>query len=232
MKLPWKDHLDYFNYGEWDVVNERLKDLELAKKAYCPGRKNLFKALDLVPFDAVKAIIVGQDPYPNPSNATGVAFSIPGGTRSIPPTLAAILNELQSDYPDTRLHGDLTDWCKQGVLLWNAYPSCAAFKSTSHHWPEWHLLTKEIIEKQSARGVVVTLLGATAGAFDKYVDETKSWTLKYAHPSPRGKNLFAGCRMFSTINSKLRMMGESPIDWRLRDEPRQQTNEKDLKEVS
>jgi len=217
--MKWDLH--YFQTGEWQVVDERLADLTAAKLPFCPSRKNLFKALELVPFEDVRVMIMGQDPYPDPGMATGVAFSIPPSEKRIPPTLANIFKEYVDDlHYSAPINGDLSPWCKQGVLLWNAIPSCEAFKSMTHyHWSEWHPLTQEIVTKLSAKGTVLVFLGAVAREFAKFANSETSNIFEFSHPSPRGslnsKTPFVGSRMFSTINASLNDIGHEVIDWRL-----------------
>lgn len=214
--FTWGD-LPYWQSGEWQVVEERLQTFDELKLPYCPGRDNLFKALDLVDFEDVVCMWVGQDPYPSPKHATGLAFSIPRNVEAWPQTLTNIINEylkdLHLDYPKS---GNLEPWTTQGVLLWNSLPTCRAYESMSHNWPEWHMLTQQIIEKLSEKGCVFLFLGSFArNNFAKYVDTTKSDMLCVAHPSPRAHHKFSGSRIFSTINDKLVNRGLEPIDWRL-----------------
>lgn len=219
---PWK--LDYWQSGEWQVVNERLKDMEKAGITFNPGRKELFSVLRMLAASDVKVCIIGQDPYPDPAFATGIPFSIPAGIgpESFPPTLKNIFKEYVSDlgysFPDT---GDLTGWVTQGVLLWNAIPTCRSGQSLSHDWlgQEWQPLSKEIVEVLSKKGVVFAFLGAVAKRYLEYVDLTKNEVILTSHPSPRGtrfsKTPFEGSRLFSTINDKLISQGLTAIDWKL-----------------
>lgn len=223
MIYPWK--LNYWQSGEWQVVNERLKDLEKSGIAYNPKRSVLFDSLRVLPAGDVRVCIIGQDPYPDPRYATGLAFSIPNGERNFPPTLKTIFNEYCSDlgYPVPG-NGDLSRWSAQGVLLWNAIPTCRAGLSLSHDWTEYSWLTSEVVRKLSDRGVVFAFLGGVAKRFLENVDLTKNEVILTSHPSPRGsrfsKNPFEGSRLFSTINDKLNSQGLEPIDWRL-DDPSQ-----------
>lgn len=223
MDDKWKS-MKFWSSGEWQVILERLADLDANKIKYCPNRMDLFAALDAVEFDNVRVMVVGQDPYPDPRFATGVAFSVPSNIHAddFPPALDYIYKELVNDYIDTSLYpttGDLTKWCKQGVLLWNAIPTCQAWKSLSHEsWSEWPELTKEIVELLSAKGIVFYFLGRVAQEYMQFVDTSIS-TVGYAsYPVPRvsRQHPFIGCRMFSTINAML--VGEHgfpAINWRL-----------------
>lgn len=218
MVTPWPD-LKYWSCGEWQVVAERLQDIRNKGGIYCPGARNLFKALRLVDYESCRVMLVGQDPYPDPRIATGLAFSIPAIEKKFPPTLHNLFIEYQADlgYPLPGT-GDLTPWLKQGVLAWNAIPSCEAFRSLSHDWPEWDLLTKEIVEKLSEKGCIFCFLGGVARRFTKYVGQDCD-LIETSHPSPRASRSathpFFGSRIFSTINAKLVEQGKEPINWRL-----------------
>lgn len=226
MTYPWK--LDYWQTGEWQVVNERLKDMEKANVPYNPTRASLFRALSITSLGETKVAIFGQDPYPDGRYATGLAFSIPADIdrHGFPPTLNTIFDEYQSDlgypYPS---HGSLLRWAQQGVLLWNVIPSCQRGKSLSHDWDEWSYLTKEITKKLSEKGIVFAFLGAVAKRYLEEVDLTKNEIILTSHPSPRAikfsKTPFEGSRLFSTINDKLISQGLDPVDWRLPDVPDQ-----------
>lgn len=226
MKIKGWD-LNFFNSGEWQVCDERLKDLEKVNRpvgldGYNPGRTSLFRALRLTPMGEVRVAIIGQDPYPDPRYATGVAFSIPEGIRmeAWPQTLRLFLNEYSSDLGhDIPSSGDLEQWTKQGVLLWNAIPTCRSGKSLSHDWDEWSYLTREIIQKLSERGITFAFLGQVARRYVSDVDFSNNEVIVTSHPSPRGslnsRSPFVGSRLFSTINDKLVNNGQQPIDWKL-----------------
>jgi uracil-DNA glycosylase len=218
--------LGFFNSGEWQVCDERLSDLEKAsaplRANFNPKREDLFRALRCTPFEEVKVAIIGQDPYPQSRFATGIAFSIPPDVArsEYPPTLRTFLGEYRSDlgysHPST---GDLSTWTKRGVLLWNAVPSCRAGHSLSHDWPEWEVLTKEIVTKLAKKGIVFALLGQVAQRCANYISDSNNVVLRTSHPSPRGsassKSPFVGSRLFSTINAKLNEQALKPVDWRL-----------------
>lgn len=223
MKVDGWD-LDFFQTGDWQAADERLKDLTKKKISWCPGRTNLFRALQSVPFDSVKVMILGQDPYPNPKWATGLAFSIPATEVGIPVTLSNIILELNSDVQVYPTNGDLSEWAQEGVLLWNTLPTCLLGKSKSHNWPEWHLLTGEIIRKLSYEGIVFVFMGKWAEHFRQFVHEpATNRILVTSHPSPRGNTIartksrtaqaFLGSRIFSRINQALAELGEEPVDW-------------------
>lgn len=217
------DDLPFWQSGEWQVIQERLDDLDVSKTDYSPRRELLFAALDACPYANVRACIMGQDPYPDPQYATGLAFSVPKGS-GFPRTLANILDEYADDlgYDVLPGHGDLSSWSAQGVLLWNAVPSCEAGKPGSHRdWVEWQLLTQQIIEALSDRCIVFGLLGTWAKDYLKYIDLDANEVILTAHPSPRAQNMaktintFKGSRFFSTMNAKLIEMRQEPVEWRL-----------------
>lgn len=223
MIYPWK--LKYWQTGEWQVVNERLKDMEKDHVRYNPTRSELFRSLQATKPEDVRVVILGQDPYPQSKYATGYSFSIPKEIEGsdFPPTLQTIFREYTSDlhyeYPKS---GDLHRWTEQGVLLWNAIPSCTANKSLSHDWDEYSYLTREVLEKLSGiGGIVFVFLGSVARRYIDCIDPTSNTILQTSHPSPRGssnaRNPFLGSRIFTTINDKLTDLGRQPINWRLDD---------------
>lgn len=215
MKLPWP-HLKYWETGEWQVIDERLKDLSKRRILWNPGRERLFKALQLVSPDAVRVLIVGQDPYPDPEFACGLGFSTPMSDR-IPKSLSVLLDEVNGDYPGGNLNGgDLTPWVNQGVLLWNAFPSCTAWLSGSHRFSEYEPLTHEIVKTCSDKGIVCAFLGGVARKFGESVNEAESYSIYAPHPAARN-NLFkkSNTHLFFNINQKLRDLGQPEIDWRL-----------------
>lgn len=229
MRYPWNLH--YWKSGEWQVVNERLHDMERDHVTYNPTRPNLFRALQLVKQEAVRVVLFGQDPYPDARYSTGVAFSIPEDieAKDFPPTLSTLLQEYSADtgYPIPS-QGDLTEWSKRGVLLWNVIPSCRTGKSLSHDWDEYSYLTREIITRLSEKGgIVFAFLGTVARRYVEYVDVTKNSVLITSHPSPRGslnsKVPFTGSKIFTSINDTLVNMGQTPINWELKDEGTSET---------
>ena len=222
MTFPWT--LNYWTSGECQAAREKLDDEVAQGFRINPERRQLFRALSLTPEDKVRVCIVGQDPYPAHRYATGVAFSIPEDVpeREWPPTFKCFISEYCSDlgYGSPR-HGNLERWCSQGVLLWNAIPSCREGTSLSHNWrgDEWYGLTAEIVQRLSRKGIVFAFLGSTARRFVDLVDRSNNEVIVTSHPSPRGsrssKTPFSGSRLFSTINAKLVSQGLDIVDWRL-----------------
>lgn len=223
MDKPWG--LKYWDSKDWETVKGKLNDLISSGTEFNPGFSNLFSSLRVLSKEDVKVVIVGQDPYPDSRFATGHAFSIPRQfTREeFPASLRVIFKELSSDlaieYPT---HGDLSGWVKQGVLLWNAIPTCERGISRSHGWREYYNLTTEVLRTVANQGAVFVFLGTAAQRYIKaagLVDDGNCPVFTVGHPSPRGnssaKNPFSGSRVFSTINKKLIDIGLEPIDWRL-----------------
>lgn len=227
--MNWSD-LPYWQSGEYQVIQERLQDYDKAGQDWCPGWDHLFRSLDCTPRGAVRAVVIGQDPYPGRGVADGVAFSVspvPGSgdeprhegrvvePSRLPPTLRNIFIEYQSDlgFP-LPSSGDLSKWCEQGVLLWNTFPSCALGKPGSHHWPEWQPLTQQIVEACDEHVVPFVLLGRSAGGLANHI--TKSPCIRTSHPSPLGaKQGFFGSRIFSRVNQEIEFLNRPKIDWRL-----------------
>jgi uracil-DNA glycosylase len=195
-----------------------LKTEKMAGKTIYPPGKQIFNAFDTTPFDNVKVVILGQDPYHGPGQAHGLCFSVSDGVPP-PPSLVNIFKELQSDVgvpiPN---HGNLTKWAQQGVLLLNASLTVRASEPMSHAQIGWAEFTNNVIKKISEqKGHVVFLLwGKFAQEKQVLIDETKHLVLKAAHPSPlSAHNGFFGCRHFSRANEYLIRNGIDPINWAL-----------------
>lgn len=206
----WED-MNFWRSGEWQVIQERLDDLEKTHTVYNPRRDLLFSSLDETPFLDTRVAIIGQDPYPDHLYATGIAFDVPSSVIDLPPSLNNIFTEYVNDlgFPRPK-NGSLLKWCRQGVLLWNATPTCEAGKPGSHKWDEWSFLTKEIVFQLDLNACVFVFLGKKAQAYCKYATSDRS--ICTSHPSPLGVHQgFFGSKVFSKVNSLL----ETPIDWRL-----------------
>ncbi|MCL6523071.1 MAG: uracil-DNA glycosylase [Thermoflavifilum sp.] len=199
------------------IVTHLKTEKQMGKIIYPPG-KYIFNAFEQTPFDRVKVVILGQDPYHGPGQAHGLCFSVPAGI-AFPPSLINIFKELHDDLgvPMPR-HGDLTPWAQQGVLLLNAILTVRAGEPTSHSQIGWHLFTDAVIRKLSASksGLVFLLWGSFAQSKAQLIDAQKHHILRAAHPSPRSANKgFFGCRHFSKTNELLIQQKQSPIDWQL-----------------
>ena len=189
----------------------------LGKTVYPPGPL-IFNSFDKTPFDNVKVVLLGQDPYHGYGQAHGLSFSVPDGVTP-PPSLVNIFKELHTDIgipvPKT---GNLTKWAAQGVLLLNAVLTVRANEPASHAKIGWMEFTNAVISKISGEkeGVVFLLWGRFAQEKQVLIDETKHHVLKAAHPSPFSADKgFFGCRHFSKTNDYLIKQGQDPIDWNL-----------------
>lgn len=192
---------------------------ERANAVVFPPADLVFNALRLTPFDEVKVVILGQDPYHNIGQAHGLSFSVPAGIPH-PPSLRNIFAELVTDIPgfEVPVSGDLTRWAQQGVLLLNATLTVRAHEAGSHQRRGWEDFTDHIIREISQRleHVVFILWGSYAQKKAQLVDSSKHLVLRSVHPSPlsvyRG---FFGSKPFSQANHYLQANGRQPIDWRL-----------------
>ncbi|MDP2344299.1 MAG: uracil-DNA glycosylase [Deltaproteobacteria bacterium] len=190
---------------------------ERAEKEIFPPESEVFSALELTPFDDVKVLLLGQDPYHDDGQAHGLCFSVKPPTKP-PPSLRNIFNELQADVGVAPPgHGDLTAWAKQGVLLLNAVLTVHAHQANSHKDRGWETFTDAIISAVSARKepVVFCLWGAYARKKVKLIDVEKHTVIEGAHPSPLSVAKFKGSKPFSAINTALVKQGQAPIDWKL-----------------
>lgn len=188
--------------------------------AYCekkcfPKKENIFRAFELCPFEDLKVVILGQDPYHKDNQADGLSFSVPNSVK-IPPSLRNILGELYQDLGETRLDSDLSDWAKQGVLLLNATLTVEAHRAGSHQKWGWENFTDQIIRRISdeKEGLVFVLWGNFAQKKARLINPKKHLVLQSAHPSPlsayRG---FFGSQVFSKINQYLKSHNSAPIRW-------------------
>jgi uracil-DNA glycosylase len=219
IETSWKEELkEEFSKPYFEHIVQFLKTEKAAGKIIYPPGKLIFNAFDCTPFDKVKVVIIGQDPYHNPGQAHGLCFSVPDKVPP-PPSLLNIFKELQTDLgiapPQT---ANLEAWARQGVLLLNASLTVEMNKPMSHSQLGWHVFTDEVIRHVSAHKdhVVFMLWGKFAQNKENLIDSTKHKILKAAHPSPLSAyNGFYGCGHFSKANAWLREMGEKPIDWQL-----------------
>ncbi len=195
-----------------------LNQKKLGIQVY-PAGSQIFNALNITPFDKVKVVILGQDPYHGPGQANGLSFSVNPSIK-FPPSLQNIFKELEQDisgftYPQS---GDLTSWAKQGVLLLNATLTVAANTPGSHQKIGWEDFTNHIIQTLSneKENLVFILWGKFAQAKDVYINNKKHLIIKSAHPSPfSAHHGFFGSKPFSKANEYLKSREISEIDWRL-----------------
>jgi uracil-DNA glycosylase len=215
----WKQVLkDEFSKPYFLQIVTHLKTEKATSAIIYPPGTLIFNAFNQTPFNALKVVLIGQDPYHGPGQAMGLSFSVPKGIKP-PPSLVNIFKELHADtglpIPTT---GDLTPWARQGVLLLNASLTVRANEANSHAKIGWHLFTDAVIKKISdqKQGIVFLLWGSFAKEKQVLIDETKHLVLKANHPSPFSADKgFFGCRHFSKVNEYLVKQGKYPIDWHL-----------------
>lgn len=193
-----------------------LSQEKQAHKVIYPHSSDCFNALNETPFESIKVVMLGQDPYHGPNQAHGLSFSVKPGVKT-PPSLLNIYKELEADLGvPIADHGYLINWARQGVLLLNSVLTVEASKAGSHQKKGWEAFTDEIIRliNEHHSGVVFILWGAYAQKKGRHIDRHKHLVLESAHPSPlsayRG---FFGSAPFSKTNAYLEQQGKTPIDW-------------------
>ncbi len=214
-KMTWTEILAPIKNTEYFETLWRNVEEEYATTKCFPPKNQIFRAIELTPFDEVEVVIIGQDPYHNDFQANGLCFSVSDLVKA-PPSLKKIFTELKDDLGIEKTSNELDSWAKQGVLLLNATLTVRAHEPNSHKDLGWEKFTdfiiKEISEKKE--NVVFVLWGAFAQKKASLIDETKHFIIQSAHPSPfsvyRG---FYGSRPFSKINDYLKLKGKKPIDW-------------------
>ena len=215
----WKAVLtDEFGKEYFAALTSFVKD-EYKKGAVYPAPKNIFRAFDLCPFDKVKVVILGQDPYHGPGQANGLCFAVGEGL-ALPPSLQNIYKELQSDLNNQGRSliktGDLERWAKQGVLLLNATLTVAAKTPGSHQNKGWEEFTDAAIRALSDRRehLVFILWGNYAKAKGAHINRSKHCVIESPHPSPfSAYSGFFGSKPFSKTNTYLQKTAQTPIDW-------------------
>ncbi len=219
LEPSWKARIgDEFQKPYMQSLLAFLEEEYRQGKTIFPQVDDIFAAFNHTPFDRVRVVIMGQDPYHGPGQAHGLCFSVKPGV-PIPPSLQNIFKELQSDLGvSSPRNGSLIPWADQGVLLLNATLTVESGKAGSHHKRGWEQFTDRVIQTLNAEksGLIFILWGSPAQKKCSLVDETKHQVLKAPHPSPlssyRG---FFGCRHFSKVNEILRARGETLINWQL-----------------
>lgn len=214
--MEWID-LNFFDSKKFKEISKFLVEEENNGKEIYPERKDMLNAFALTPFDNVKVVIIGQDPYHTLGMATGMAFSVPSNTQKIPPSLINIFKEIKSEYGNSvSTDPDLTRWAKQGVLLLNTAFSVEQGKAGSHSQIGWSCLVMDTLDaiNKHKENVVFLLWGKYAQEFEMYIDKRKHFVLKSAHPSPMSASRgFFGCKHFSKANDYLISKNLSPIKW-------------------
>lgn len=215
IEASWKQQLqgefekDYF-VNLTDFVRQEYKT-----KTIYPPASLIFNAFEHTPFDKVKVVILGQDPYHNVGQAHGLSFSVNDGVK-LPPSLVNIFKEINADLKiPIATSGNLTRWADQGVLLLNATLTVEAHKAGSHQKKGWELFTDAAIRQlnDNREGIVFMLWGAYAQKKADFIDSQKHLVLKAAHPSPLAGGAFFGSKHFSAANKYLESKGDIPINW-------------------
>lgn len=213
--MTWSEILQPIKNSEYfQNLWRRVKE-EYETTPCFPPKNQIFRALELTPFEEVKVVIIGQDPYHNDFQANGLCFSVLENVAA-PPSLKNIFTELQDDIGTKRISKELDDWAKQGVLLLNATLTVRAHAPNSHKDLGWEIFTNTIIQEISEKkeNVVFVLWGAFAQKKEELIDSSKHFIIKSAHPSPfsvyRG---FYGSKPFSKINDFLASKKIAPIIW-------------------
>lgn len=213
----WKNVLkEEFKKPYFLQLSSFLKNEKAAGKTIYPPGPLIFNAFNAVPFDKVKVLILGQDPYHGAGEAHGLSFSVPKGIK-IPPSLKKIYRELEFDIDGFRLpdHGCLESWAEQGVFLLNAFLTVEAKNPKSHEKIGWINFTDAVIRGLSEHrsGIVFMLWGGFARKKAELIDSNKHLILQAAHPSPLAGNAFLGCKHFSAANKYLKDHKQKVINW-------------------
>ena len=219
LEPSWKVRIgDYLQRPGMQALAAFLRaEKQAGKRIYPPGPE-IFAAFEHTPFDAVRAVILGQDPYHGPAQAHGLCFSVRPGVR-VPPSLENIFKEIQRDLgiprPD---HGCLTPWADRGILLLNSVLTVEDGRAGSHQGKGWEGLTDAAIDalNREREGLVFLLWGSYAQRKGQLIDTSRHCVLNSVHPSPLSAHRgFIGCGHFSAANRYLESRGQAPIDWSL-----------------
>jgi uracil-DNA glycosylase len=209
-----------FNQPYMRELSKFLRAQKRQGKEIYPRGPEMFAALNATPFENVRVVILGQDPYHGPGQAHGLSFSV-RPSMPLPPSLRNIFKELSADLGVRNgAHGCLTPWAEQGVLLLNSVLSVARGQAASHQGKGWEVFTDAIIQRldQEREGVVFLLWGSYAQKKGRVIDPQRHCVLKSPHPSPLSAHRgFLGCRHFSLANEYLVSRGQTPIGWQLPD---------------
>lgn len=202
-------HLPFFTEDLPAITEQLAQD----SREILPPKQQVFAAFDACAPDAVKVVILGQDPYPTPGHAHGLAFSVEPGVK-LPRSLNNIYKEMVEDLGSAPITGDLRGWAKQGVLLLNTALTVPAGEANAHQKLGWAKLTEQVIAALSDRPRAFVLWGGHAQGFAKHIRGGDHLILKTAHPSPlSARRGFFGSRPFSKVNDWLKANGQTEIDW-------------------
>lgn len=214
----WNEFFSGVKEKEYFIELNKFLDDEYSSKIIFPERINIFHAFDLTPVGKIKMVIIGQDPYHEPGQAQGLAFSVPQDIK-VPPSLINIYKEINNDLGidmDMK-NGNLENVAKQGVLLINAYLTVECGKPLSHHLKEYDFLLKDIMNFLNTlnQPIVFMLWGNFAKKYAKLITNPKHLIIKASHPSPLSANRggWFGNHVFSRANSYLKSNNIKPIDW-------------------
>lgn len=216
----WKAVLsDEFQQPYFETIKQFLLNEKKGGKIIYPKGSLIFNAFNSTPFNQVKVVILGQDPYHGPNQAMGLSFSVPKGEK-IPSSLRNIYKELQTDIEDFTMpnHGDLTRWASQGVFLLNAFLTVQHKQPASHQKIGWQTFTDAVIRKLSEEkeGLVFLLWGSFARKKKSLIDTSKHHIFESVHPSGLSANRgFFGSKPFSKTNAVLIKQGKTPINWQV-----------------
>ena len=213
--MTWTEILAPIKNTEYfTTLWEKVKEEYQTTKCF-PPKNQIFRAIELTPFEEVKVVIIGQDPYHNDNQANGLCFSVSDKVKA-PPSLKNIFKELEADLGIKKTSNELEMWAKQGVLLLNATLTVRAHEANSHKDLGWEKFTDFIIKEISDKkeNVVFVLWGAFAQKKAGLIDTSKHFIIQSAHPSPFSVHKgFFGSRPFSKINQFLEEKGKEPINW-------------------
>ncbi len=217
LEPSWKARIgDWFAREDMHALSAFLRQRKAAGATVYPPGRDLFAAFNATPFDAVKLVILGQDPYHGPGQAHGLCFSVLPGV-PVPPSLLNIYKELETDLGIARAaHGCLLPWAQQGVLLLNAVLTVEDGKPGSHQGKGWEGFTDHVVEvlNRERDGLVFLLWGSYAQKKGAMIDTRRHRVLKAPHPSPLSAHRgFLGCGHFSSANQYLARNGQAPITW-------------------
>ena len=213
--MTWTEILAPIKNTEYfTTLWEKVKEEYQTTKCF-PPKNQIFRAIELTPFEEVKVVIIGQDPYHNDNQANGLCFSVSDKVKA-PPSLKNIFKELEADLGIKKTSNELEIWAKQGVLLLNATLTVRAHEANSHKDLGWEQFTDFIIKEISDKkeNVVFVLWGAFAQKKAGLIDTKKHFIIQSVHPSPlSARKGFFGSRPFSKINQFLEEKGKEPINW-------------------